>query len=83
MGAISTRAIRWVSKHHGHTNKETRVWVKRLLGVAVDVAVVVRKQRNDDVFVHAAAWVTERPGLNSRRPRSRRKCGNFFPESPD
>ena len=30
MGAISTRAIRWVLKHHGHTNKETRVWVKRL-----------------------------------------------------
>ena len=25
MGAISTRAIRWVLKHHGHTNKETRV----------------------------------------------------------
>ena len=25
MGAISTRAIRWVLNHHGHTNKETRV----------------------------------------------------------
>ena len=25
MGAVSTRAIRWVLKHHGHTNKETRV----------------------------------------------------------
>ena len=24
MGAISTRAIRWVLNHHGHTNKETR-----------------------------------------------------------
>ena len=24
MGAISTRAIRWVFNHHGHTNKETR-----------------------------------------------------------
>ena len=25
MGAISTRAIRWVLKHSGHTDKETRV----------------------------------------------------------
>ena len=25
MGAFSTKAIRWVLKHHGHTNKETRV----------------------------------------------------------
>ena len=25
MGAISTRAIRWVLNHHGHTDKETRV----------------------------------------------------------
>ena len=33
--AISTKAIRWVLKHHGHTNKETRVRVKRLGDVVV------------------------------------------------
>ena len=31
MGAISTRAIRWVLNHHGHTNKETRACVIHLL----------------------------------------------------
>ena len=25
MGAFSTKAIRWVLKHHGYTKKETRV----------------------------------------------------------
>ena len=70
MGAISTRATRWVLKHHGHTNKETRVWVKRLVVVVVVVVLTVCLTC---VSVHirprdAPNWVAERLGPSSRRP---------------
>ena len=43
MGAISTRAIRWVLNHHGHTNKETRVSVIRLVVIVVSETTEARK----------------------------------------